>query len=167
MTGKNIKIRQILSDELEQVRTLAMDIWPRAYRNIIGPDKVDAMLCALYDLEALEKEMSDGQVFFIARYHDYDVAYASALLVGRCLWLKKLYCRHEFRGLSIGQMLIDQALRTFPSANSLSLNVNKDNEAAIHYYQKHGFSVDAEVPVKMGSFEFTDLIMKKALRIAA
>ncbi len=163
MSTKSITLHPIGSDQIEDVRRLAMDIWPKAYRNIIGPDKVDQMLADLYSYEALEAEMNEGHQFWIARHNDFDVAYASAYQDGDRLWLRKLYCRQEFRGLSIGMMLMDEAIKTFPKARSLGLNVNKDNEPAISYYKKHGFVVEAEVPVVMGAFHFQDLVMSKSI----
>jgi GNAT superfamily N-acetyltransferase len=158
-----IKIREIKADSLDIVRDLAMDIWPKAYRNIITPQKVDAMLAELYTIEALEGEMRDGHVFWLARFNDQDVAYSSAVSIDNRLWLKKLYCRHEFRGHGIGNLLITKAVDHFEDTKSLSLNVNKDNLPAIDYYLRHGFNIEAEVPVTMGPFAFVDLIMSKDL----
>lgn len=163
MSAKSITLHPIGPDQIDSVRRLAMDIWPKAYRHIIGPDKVDQLLADLYAPEALEAEMDAGHRFWIARLDDYDVAYASAYQDGDRLWLRKLYCHQEFRGLSIGQMLMDEAIKTFPTAKTIGLNVNKDNEPAISYYHKHGFTVENEVPVVMGAFHFLDLIMVKTL----
>ncbi len=156
-------IRQIGVDELEIVRHLALIIWPGCYRNIIGPDRVDAMLAVLYATEALEHEMVDqGHVFWLARYGDLDVGYASAYIEGERLWLKKLYVRDDHRGLGIGKALIDMALEHFGDApNELALYVNKDNSPAIAYYLRSGFTQEAEVPVIMGPYEFSDYIMRR------
>lgn len=162
------QIRRIGVDELEIVRELALIIWPKCYRNIIGPDRVDAMLAVLYDTDALEHEMVDqGHVFWVARYGNMDVGYASAYRDGDRLWLKKLYVRDDHRGLGLGKALIDTALAHFRSAEmnarELALYVNRDNTPAINYYLRSGFQVEAEVPVTMGPYDFTDFVMQKAL----
>jgi ribosomal protein S18 acetylase RimI-like enzyme len=156
------RIRRIGPEELEIVRQLALIIWPKCYRNIIGPDRVDSMLAVLYATEALETEMRGGHVFWVARVGDLDVGYASAWLDGERLWLKKLYVRDDFRGHGLGKALIDTALGHFP-ARELALNVNKDNAPAIAYYLRSGFTQEAETPVRMGPYEFTDYVMRKAL----
>ncbi|MDI7775188.1 GNAT family N-acetyltransferase [Asticcacaulis sp. EMRT-3] len=155
-------IRRIGADELEIVRELALIIWPKCYRNIIGPDRVDAMLAVLYASEALETEMRAGHVFWLARVGALDVGYASAWLEGERLWLKKLYVRDDFRGHGLGKALMETALEHFP-ARELALNVNKDNAPAIAYYQRSGFLIEAEVPVRMGPYDFTDYVMCKRL----
>ncbi len=161
------RIRRIGVDELEIVRELALIIWPKCYRNIIGPDRVDAMLAALYSIEALEREMVEqGHVFWVARYGPLDVGYASAYVENRRLWLKKLYVRDDHRGLGLGKRLIEAAMTHFAGpepANDMALFVNRDNTPAISYYLRSGFQVEAEVPVQMGPYAFTDFIMQKAI----
>ncbi|MDV6332622.1 GNAT family N-acetyltransferase [Asticcacaulis sp. 201] len=171
--ARTIRIRRIDVDELEIVRELALVIWPKCYRNIIGPDRVDAMLAVLYATDNLEREMvQDGHIFWVVRVDRTDVGYASAYRDGGRLWLKKLYVRDEFRGLGLGKALMETALAHFASeeainapdtATELALYVNKDNEPAISYYLRSGFKVEAEVPVQMGPYVFTDYVMQRAL----
>lgn len=161
--GRKAAIRRIDADELDVVRELALAIWPGCYRNIIGPDRVDAMLAVLYATDALEKEMVDhGHVFWVARFSDRDVGYASAYRDGDRLWLKKLYVRDDHRGHGIGKDLIETALGHFgPGARLLTLYVNRDNKPAIDYYLRTGFTIAAEVPVTMGPYDFVDYMMQR------
>jgi len=159
-------VRRIGVDELEIVRELALVIWPKCYRNIIGPDRVDAMLAVLYATEALEREMLEqDHVFWVVRYGDTDVGYASAYRADERLWLKKLYVRDDHRGLGLGKALIEAALAHFQSQaiQDMALYVNRDNTPAINYYLRSGFQVEAEVPVTMGPYDFTDIVMQKAI----
>lgn len=160
------KIRRIGVDELEIVRELALIIWPKCYRNIIGPDRVDAMLAVLYATDTLEQEMLDqGHVFWVVRYGDTDVGYASAFTDNGRLWLKKLYVRDDYRGLGLGKALIEAATSHFDAHKpiDMALYVNRDNTPAINYYLKSGFNVEAEVPVQMGPYGFTDYVMQRAM----
>ncbi len=45
----------------------------------------------------------------------------------------------------------------------MALFVNRDNRPAIDYYLRSGFQVEAEVPVQMGPYAFTDFIMQRAI----
>ena len=162
------RIRRIGVDGLERVRELALMIWPKCYRNIIPPDRIDGMLATLYSLDALEQEMMvNGHVFWLAQVGSFDVGYASACLTGDRLWLKKLYVMNDYRGLSIGQLFMAEALAAFPQARQFALNVNHDNVPAINYYLKNGFAVEAKLAVRMGPYDFTDLVMVKDIEAVA
>ena len=164
MINTAVSILKIDSANLDRVQRLAMDIWPKCYRNIITPDKIDVMLATLYNVDHLESEMRDGgQVFWIAQVRGLDVGYASAFQDGDTLWLKKLYVMDDFRGQSIGKAFMAEALAQFPSAKRLSLYVNHDNLPAITYYLKTGFVKDREEPVTMGPFDFVDFVMTEAI----
>lgn len=165
--AKTPSVRQIGADELETVRELALAIWPKCYRNIIGPDRVDAMLAVLYSTDNLLREMTqDGHVFWIVRVGETDVGYASGYVDGGRLWLKKLYVRDDYRGLGLGKALIQAVLDHFHvpgRTRDMALYVNRDNRPAIDYYLRSGFQIEAEVPVQMGPYGFTDFVMQRAL----
>ena len=165
--AKTPRVRKIGANELEIVRELALIIWPKCYRNIIGPDRVDAMLAVLYSTDNLMHEMHDsGHAFWIVSIGDADVGYASGYVDGGRLWLKKLYVRDDYRGLGLGKALIQAVLDHFhtPGATQdMALYVNRDNSPAIDYYLRSGFKIEAEVPVQMGPYVFTDFVMQRAL----
>lgn len=157
-------IRRIGVDELYVIQSLALDIWPKCYRNIIPPDRIDVMLATLYSLENLEHEMSAlGYIFWVARARGLDVGYAAAYQDGEILWLKKLYVLDDFRGLSLGRAFMETARAQFPTAKRISLYVNHDNAPAIAYYLKNGFEKLREEPVQMGPFDFVDFVMSKTI----
>ena len=165
--AKPPRVRKIGADELEIVRELALMIWPKCYRNIIGPDRVDAMLAVLYSTDNLLREMDeDGHTFWIVRVGDTDVGYASGYVDGERLWLKKLYVRDDYRGLGLGKALIGAVLEQLHvpgQTQDMALYVNRDNTPAIDYYLRTGFKIEAEVPVQMGPYGFTDFVMQRAL----
>jgi GNAT superfamily N-acetyltransferase len=166
--AKTLRVRQIGADELEIVRELALVIWPKCYRNIIGPDRVDSMLAVLYSTDNLTREMhDDGHAFWIVRVGDTDVGYASGYVDGERLWLKKLYVRDDYRGLGLGKALITAVLDHLyvpGHTQDMALYVNRDNTPAIDYYLRSGFQIEAEVPVQMGPYGFTDFVMQRPLQ---
>lgn len=165
--AKPPRVRKIGADELEIVRELALMIWPKCYRNIIGPDRVDAMLAVLYSTDNLLREMhDDGHTFWVVSVGDTDVGYASGYVDGGRLWLKKLYVRDDYRGLGLGKALIGAVLEQLHvpgQTQDMALYVNRDNTPAIDYYLRTGFQIEAEVPVQMGPYGFTDFVMQRAL----
>lgn len=161
---QDIAIRRIGADELGIVKDLADRIWPHAFAGVIERHQIEIMLGDIYALEALEDEMATlGHVFWIARHGGEDSAFVSAFKRDDVTWIKKLYVLPEKQGLGLGRGLIKTAADHFAPSRALSLNVNNGNQRAIAFYEKFGFAIAEEVPVKMGPFDFTDFIMTKVL----
>jgi ribosomal protein S18 acetylase RimI-like enzyme len=159
-----ITIRRITADELPIVQQLAEEIWPHAFAGVIERHQIEIMLGDIYALETLENDMTaSGHVFWIARHHNTDSGFVAAYKAGDTTWIKKLYILPAKQGLGLGRALIETAMAHFAPSRALSLNVNNGNLRAIDFYRKYGFEVEAEVPVKMGPFDFTDFVMTKVL----
>ena len=55
-----------------------------------------------------------------------------------CIWIEDLYIKEEYRGLGIGSRFFDFAKEKYPNS-IFRLEVEEDNERAIHVYKKCGF----------------------------
>jgi len=151
--------------DLSRVRALAERIWPECFAGILPPERIGPMVETLYAAETLREDVEvRGHIYWIAQVDGADAGYASAYQEGQRLWLKKIYLRDICRGKGTGKALIQTVLDAFPGAHELALYVNDGNAPAIAFYRSQGFEIEATVPVRMGPFDFTDHIMRKALR---
>ncbi|MGZ3297453.1 MAG: GNAT family N-acetyltransferase [Asticcacaulis sp.] len=158
------QIRQIKLAELEIVRDLALQIWPKCYRSIIAPDQIDQMLSTLFDLDTLEADITRrGHVYWVIRVGHLDVGFASAHMDGSRVWLTKLYVLADYRGFGLGKALIRAAQRHFSPAAHMSVCVHKEHDAAVDFCLRSGFSIDREIPFSLGAYGFTDYVMRKDL----
>lgn len=57
-----------------------------------------------------------------------------------CIWIEDLYLREECRGLGLGSAFFKMVEEKYPTA-LLRLEVEEENERAIHVYRKNGFEV--------------------------
>lgn len=57
-----------------------------------------------------------------------------------CLWIEDLYIKDEYRGLGIGSMFFKYIEEQYPNY-LMRLEVEEENERAIHVYRKSGFEV--------------------------
>lgn len=55
-----------------------------------------------------------------------------------CIWIEDLYIREPFCGKGLGSRFLQFITERYPDA-LLRLEVEKENERAVHVYQKHGF----------------------------
>ena len=57
-----------------------------------------------------------------------------------CMWIEDLYVKNEHQGLGIGGDFLQYMAEKYPDA-ILRLEVEEENERAVHVYKKNGFEV--------------------------
>ncbi len=57
-----------------------------------------------------------------------------------CIWIEDLYLKPEYRGLGIGSMFFKYLEKTYTDC-IFRLEVEAENERALHVYEKNGFAV--------------------------
>lgn len=57
-----------------------------------------------------------------------------------CIWIEDLYLKPEYRGLGISSMFFEYLEKTYTDG-IFRLEVEEENERAIHVYEKNGFEV--------------------------
>ncbi len=55
-----------------------------------------------------------------------------------CMWIEDIYIREPYRGLGIGSQFLQYIEKKYPHA-ILRLEVELENERAVHTYEKNGF----------------------------
>ena len=58
----------------------------------------------------------------------------------RCIWIEDLYVKEQYRGAGIGSAFLEFVAKKYEGC-ILRLEVEEENERAIHVYEKCGFSV--------------------------
>ncbi len=157
-------IRPLAADELDLVVDLSQRIWPIAYAGILAPGQIDNLLTRIYSPDNLAQEIADGHRFWLAERKAAPLGYASGYREGGTIWLKKLYVLPQCQGQGIGRALMDRVIAAFLPADNVRLFVNNGNLAAQRFYEGCGFVRAAEVPVRMGDFDFTDFIYARPLK---
>lgn len=162
-----IEIAEIGAADLPRVQALAHAIWPEAFAGILPAERIPGMLAEIYALDTLAADISArGHRYWIAAVDGADAGFVSAYREGERVWIKKLYVRAAARGLGLGKRLMDTGIAAFPGTTSVGLYVNNGNAPAIGFYRSRGFAVEAEVPVRMGPYDFTDFVMARPLPLA-
>ena len=57
-----------------------------------------------------------------------------------CIWIEDLYIKDEYRGLGLGNMIMEFITKNYTDC-IFRLEVEEENERAIHVYEKNGFTV--------------------------
>lgn len=170
MSGPDrIRIVAANAGDLPAVAGLAGVIWRKHYPGIITFEQIEYMLARGYSRDALWRFISEeGAGLDLALVDEGLVAFAAYHRGDHPdeLKLDKLYVHPDFQGQGVGRCLIaaTEAAAVAQHRATVVLNVNKNNQRAIHAYQRHGFTVRDAVVVDIGGgFVMDDYIMAKRL----
>lgn len=57
-----------------------------------------------------------------------------------CIWIEDIYIKNEYRGLGIGSLFLQFIEEKYPRS-LLRLEVEAENERAVHVYKKNGYDI--------------------------
>lgn len=148
--------------DLNTISSLARQIWPVSYKETLSKAQIENMLEKIYSIENLTYENEKlGHVFWIASDESKAVGFISAYVEAHNLWIKKLYILPEEQSKGYGSCLVNVALSSYKDVQSISLLVNSNNNNAQQFYLGKGFKEVGRKSVKMGDYDFIDIVMSK------
>jgi len=150
-------IRLASALELPILESLAREIWPDTYADIISRDQMDFMLNWMYSTETLEKQQADGHEFYLIRKENRDIGFLAIEQIGDELKVNKVYVLPSVQGLGAGKKLMDKAIERAKAKDctQLFLQVNRANKAKF-FYEKLGFTIRKEEKFDIGNGYFMD-----------
>jgi GNAT superfamily N-acetyltransferase len=93
-------------EELNVVKALAYDIWPRVYDYMISADQISYMLSLMYDLDQLKEQWMEGVKFVLLEVEGIPQGFAAFEEKENCVFLHKLYLRPEMQGKGSGKKML-------------------------------------------------------------
>jgi len=166
IAGSKISIRNATQRDVLLINTLAKQIWPVTYSEILSSKQLAYMLDLIYSPTALQKQFETGHNFIIAEEGDQPVAFADySVLKDDIYKLHKIYVLPGQQGKGIGKLLIDHITQKIKEQKAavLLLNVNRYNKAK-GMYERLGFTVIGEEDIDIGDGYFmNDYVMEKKI----
>jgi len=165
----SIRIVEATEDDLGAVAELAGIVWRAHYPGMITHGQIDYMLERGYSRDALLRFVTaPGAGLLLARDGERLIGFAGYYRVddASALKLDKLYVHQDYHGCGVGSRLIarvEQAASA-QSADTLILQVNKNNAKAIRAYERSGFAIRESIVVDIGGgYVMDDFLMTKPL----
>ena len=156
-------------DRIQEVVSLAHDIWPRVYAGMITREQIDYMLDWMYSPEKIRHELEEmGIVYLLIELDEKPVGFCAfgPLQEGVTCEIHKIYLRPEFHGHGIGSRTMSEVEKraSMDGSEALELRVNRANAAGIALYRKCGFQIVAEDCREIGGgFVMDDYIFRKEI----
>ncbi len=157
------------SAQIQEVASLADEIWRKYYVPLIGQAQVDYMLDTLQSASAIRAQIENGYLYYTMIRAPSAIGYLALVpnAADASVQLSKIYLKAEECGKGLGRALLSFAEERGVQLGmrSMWLTVNKYNAVAIGFYQRQGFIKTAALVQDIGhGFVMDDFRMDKALR---
>lgn len=153
------------------IRQMAEEIWYLCYPGIITQQQIDFMLDWMYAPEKLSEEIANPEIEFgFLVQNDEAIGYASygPETPGNrhAALLHKFYLHPRKHGQGLGSAALREVIHLAKNHGyqTLSLRVNRANQAAVRCYEHGGFTVERELYSEIGNgFVMDDFWMSREI----
>ena len=166
----NVEFVKINREDISVLQENARTIWAQCYAAILTPEQIDYMLDMMYSEVVVRREIETEKInYFFVFYAGMKIGFVSfGPYHPSDGWAKlhKIYLFPEFHGRGLGAAALAKVceLASEQGYNSICLNVNKKNSAAIKAYERNGFVKSEEVVNDIGGgYVMDDYVMVKDL----
>ena len=161
-----ITLHKAKIEEILEIKKLLHETWTTAYSNIYSPEAIEMVTSEWHSPELLTKQVQDSSSFFeVAKDGNKIVGMCNASLTheGKVINIQRLYVFPHYQNQGIGSMLIKEAVKAFPKALKVDLEVEKQNHRAFVFYQKHGFKEVGKKVFEVKNVRMPCIIMEKVI----
>jgi diamine N-acetyltransferase len=170
----SINIKQCNLGEIQKLQEISYETFIETFKDQNSSENMNAYLEKAFNIEQLEKELSNISSHFFFVYFNNEVAGylkvntqdAQSENMGEdSLEIERIYVRAKCQKLGLGKYLINKAIdiAVEQEKNKVWLGVWEKNENAIAFYKKLGFVQAGTHSFYMGDEEQIDFIMVKSL----
>lgn len=163
-----VTFRAASVEDVPLLQDLAQKTWRVCYPGIISTEQIEFMLGWMYSDDLIRRQIVEGVAWEVIENGDGEAAgflsYHSD--PDNRVKLEKLYVLPVMQGRGIGKRALAHVLDRAKAmgANSVWMQVNKQNEKAIASYRKAGFIVAREAVFDIGGgFVMDDYLMEKTV----
>ena len=164
-----LEIRRAGEGDIAAVRELLRRTWHATYDRVYGAERVREIIEKWHSDRALMTSFARSDAVSLVALLDGEVVGHAFAALGEngALILHRLYILPERQGSGVGSALLAAVIAAFPQAEVMSLRVERENRAAVRFYEGKGFrGVRTETGGLGGVRPVSVLIMERPTREA-
>jgi ribosomal protein S18 acetylase RimI-like enzyme len=166
-----IIIRKATISDLEIIQEISKQTFIETFADVNTPENMENYVREYFNSEQVASEINNpNSAFYLASLENEIIGYMK-LNIGNSqtekqkennLEIHRIYVSQTFHGKKIGQLLLDEAIKTAKQmvVNSIWLGVWEENHRAIQFYTKNGFVEFDKHIFTLGNDIQTDLLMR-------
>jgi ribosomal protein S18 acetylase RimI-like enzyme len=166
MGNTMITIGKVTIKDIPEVKQLLSYTWKDTYGSFLSAKTIEKVTTVWHHPEALKSQAENPDIYF-AVAKDENSRIVGLVTVGRIdkkgVHMGRLYVHPDVQRQGIGSQLFTAALKAFPNAQVMRLEVEEENKKGVSFYYKLGFR---EVEVKIDDIdgeEMRGIVMEKML----
>lgn len=170
-----IQIRKCTLEDVETLRSVAIETFTETFSEYNTPENMKLYLDTSFNLEQLEKELTNqnSQFYFVyvegdlAGYLKVNLDDAQTEKMGeQSLEIQRVYIKSQYQKSGLGKLMVTKAEEIAKENNKhkIWLGVWEKNENAIGFYKNIGFIQTGDFTFYLGDEKQTDYIMTKELK---
>ncbi|RAS78769.1 GNAT family N-acetyltransferase [Priestia endophytica] len=169
-----INLKKCTLEDLRKLQEISYETFNETFKHQNSPENMEAYLEKAFNLEQVEKELSNTSSHFFFVYVDNKIAgylkvntddAQSEEMGDESLEIERIYIKNNFQKHGIGKYLFNKAIDMAIEHNKkkIWLGVWEKNENALAFYKKMGFVQTGAHSFYMGDEKQVDFIMVKTL----
>jgi diamine N-acetyltransferase len=169
-----IDIKKCTLEDSRKLQEISYETFNETFKHQNSPENMEAYLEKAFNLEQVEKELSNTSSHFFFVYVDNKIAgylkvntddAQSEEMGDESLEIERIYIKNNFQKHGLGKYLFNKAIDMAMEHNKkkIWLGVWGKNENALIFYKKMGFVQTGAHSFYMGNEEQVDFIMVKTL----
>ncbi len=136
-------VRTASERDLAKVSALLAETWHATYDALYGIDKVSEITARWHSVPALKAKLERKDSEFVVADNGRELAGMGYVAMfkerPKTAFLHNLYVLPRYQRQGIGRDMFAELETCFPDANAMLLEVDPRNDAAVAFYQAHGF----------------------------
>jgi diamine N-acetyltransferase len=168
---ENITIRKLTINHICQLQEIGRQTFFETFSDVNTGENMNKYLEEKFSIEQLTSELNEKDShFYSAELDNKIIGYLklnsgpsqTELKDNRALEIERIYVLKAFHGRKVGQLLLNKAMEIARQnrVEYVWLGVWEENQRALNFYKKNGFTEFDKHIFKLGDSRQTDLLMK-------
>lgn len=161
-----IAIERAKVEDVDSIRHVLRETWIDTYSRYLSRSTIDHVTTVWHDPHLLRSQIQKpGDYFAVAKDGAEIVGLITVIVAGaQELFLPRLYVHPAHQRRGIGSALLNAALAQYPTANSIRLEVERQNAKGLSYWLSQRFIEVGTKTEQLGADEIPVVVMERRLQ---
>ena len=137
-----VSIERANVEDAPEIKQVLGETWRATYSSFLSQATINTVTSVWHSQDRLEAEIQNPRIFFgVARTDDGAIIGLTTVgqITDDTVVLARLYVLPQYQRQGIGSQLLQAGITAFPTARTIRLEVEENNQSAYTFYHNHGY----------------------------